>query len=110
MTPKSRRRPRRRPTTRPPHRPPHRKRKRRVEEIVSPGAHESRPGSITVMKNDNASERAAALLNQVVDVLQCADRAPASPVNAFVPAKLRRKLRRSAAYLRAEKSQPLHKA
>jgi len=43
---------------------------------VNPGALKSRPGSMTVMKNDNASERAAALVNEALDVLQRAEQAP----------------------------------
>jgi hypothetical protein len=43
-----------------------------------------------VMKNANASERAAALVHEALDVLQRADNAPHSPVNTFLPANLRR--------------------
>ncbi len=64
------------------------------------------PGSTTIMKKHNdASERAVALVNQVLDVLQRAAHAPASPVNAFTPAKQRREFRRRAARLRAGKVQ-----
>jgi hypothetical protein len=58
------------------------------------------------MKKTDASERAAALVHQAIDVLQRAVHAPASPVNAFVPAKGRRQLRRDAARLRAGKVLP----
>ncbi len=58
------------------------------------------------MKNENASERAAALVHEAVDVLQRADHAPASPVNTVLPAEQRRKLRRDAARLRQGKVQP----
>ena len=58
------------------------------------------------MKKNDASERAAALVHQAVDVLQRAIHAPASPVSAFAPAKVRRELRRSAARLRAGKTRP----
>ncbi|HYI11004.1 MAG TPA: hypothetical protein VEK57_18245 [Thermoanaerobaculia bacterium] len=58
------------------------------------------------MKENDASDRAAALVHQALDVLQRAIHAPASPVSAFVPAKGRRQLRRSAARLRAGKSRP----
>jgi len=58
------------------------------------------------MKNDNAPKRAAALVHQAVDVLQRASHAPASQVNALVPANVRRKLRRAARRLRLGKSQP----
>ena len=64
---------------------------------------------MTVMKNDNASERAAALVHQAVDVLQRADEAPHSPVNTFLPAKLRRAFRRTAARLRQGKAEPRYR-
>lgn len=67
---------------------------------------EARPGSITVMKQENASERAVALVQQGVDVLQRAERAPVSPVNASLPPNLRREYRRKAARLRQGKLQP----
>jgi hypothetical protein len=67
---------------------------------------QARPGSITVMKNEKASERAAALVHEAVDVLQRADHAPDSPVNTFQPAEQRRKLRRGAKRLRQGKAQP----
>jgi len=61
------------------------------------------------MKNDNASERAAALVHEAVDVLQRADNAPVSPVNTFLPAKLRREFRRRAKHLRLGKAQPRYR-
>src|SRR3954452_22385464 len=61
---------------------------------------------MTVMKNDNASERATALVHEALDVLQRADHAPDSPVNAFLTAKLRRGFRRTAKRLRRRKAQP----
>jgi len=61
------------------------------------------------MKNDNASGRAMALVHQAVGVLQRVDKAPGSPVNAFVPAKLRCELRRGAARLRMGKAQPRYR-
>jgi hypothetical protein len=61
------------------------------------------------MKDDNASERAAALLHQVLDVLQRAENAPDSPVNTFVPGKMRRLLRRGAERLRRGEAQPKYK-
>jgi hypothetical protein len=74
---------------------------------------------MTVMKNNNASpsaspsasaaERAAALVNQAIDVLRQADYAPASPLNTFTPAKLRRELRRNAKRLRQGNAQPRYK-
>jgi len=64
---------------------------------------------MTVMKNDPVSKRAAALVHQVFDVLQRVDRAPATPVNAVLPPKLRREFRRSAARLRMGKTQPRYK-
>jgi hypothetical protein len=61
------------------------------------------------MKNGNATERAAALMYEALDVLQRAGNAPTSPVNPLLPAKLRRKLRRSAERLRQKKTQPRYK-
>ena len=70
-------------------------------------ARKARPGSITVMKKeDNAAERAVALVQQAVDLMQRARQAPVSPVNTFLPAKLRRECRRSAARLRQGQLQP----
>jgi hypothetical protein len=78
---------------------------------VSPGAHKRRPGSITVMKddNDNASERAVALVQEALDLLQLAENAPFSPVNTILPAKQRRALRRDAERLRQGKTEPRYK-
>jgi hypothetical protein len=67
---------------------------------------QARPGSITVMKNDNASQRAVALVQEAVDVLQRAGSAPDSPVTTFTPPKERRELRRLAMRLRQRKAQP----
>jgi hypothetical protein len=61
------------------------------------------------MKEDNASERAAALLHQLLDVLQRAENAPDSPVNTFVPGKRRRLLRRGAERLRRGEAQPKYR-
>lgn len=61
------------------------------------------------MKNGNASERAAALVYEALDVLQRADDAPDSPVNTFLPAKLRRGFRRAADRLRRRKAQPRYR-
>ena len=58
------------------------------------------------MKNDNASERAVALMNEAVDVLQRCERAPASPVKTFLRAELRRELRRRARRLRLDQAEP----
>jgi hypothetical protein len=66
-------------------------------------------GSITVKKHDDASKRAAALVQQAIDVLQHAENAPDSPVNTFLPAKERRKFRRAAARLRLGKAEPRYK-
>jgi len=57
------------------------------------------------LKNDNASERAAALVLEAVDILQRAENAPDSPINTFLTADMRRRYRRAAKRLR-EKSQP----
>jgi len=64
---------------------------------------------MTVMKNDNASERAVVLVQEVIDVLQRTGNAPDSPVNAFLPARHRRELRRRAARLRQQKVKPHYK-
>jgi len=68
---------------------------------------------MTVMKNDDASlkkdsaaERAAALVHEAIDVLERTTHAPGSPVSAFMPAKLRRELRRGAERLRRGQMQP----
>lgn len=58
------------------------------------------------MKNQNASELAAELVNQAVDVLRRSEHAPDSPVTTFLPAKLRRQYRRTAARLRQGKARP----
>lgn len=58
------------------------------------------------MKQVNASQRAAALIHEAIDVLQRADHAPHSPVNTFLTAKLRRECRRTAARLRQHKALP----
>jgi hypothetical protein len=61
------------------------------------------------MTHDDASKRAAALVQQAIDVLQRAENAPDSPVNTFLPAKERRKFRRAAARLRLGKAEPRYK-
>jgi hypothetical protein len=72
---------------------------------------EARPGSITamkndVMKNDNVSERAVALVHEALEVMRRTERAPDSPVNTFLTAEMRRKYRRAARLLREQKTQP----
>jgi hypothetical protein len=64
---------------------------------------------MTAMKDDNASERAAALVHQAIEVLQRAGSAPSSPVNTFLTAKLRRQYRRGAQRLRRHQSQPRYR-
>jgi len=76
---------------------------------VNPGALAGASGFHTVMKEDNASERAAALLLQLLDVLQRAENAPDSPLNTFLPGKRRRLLRRGAERLRRGEAQPKYK-
>jgi hypothetical protein len=76
---------------------------------VNPGALAGASGFHTVMKDDTASARAAALLHQLLDVLQRAENAPDSPVNTFVPGKMRRLLRRGAERLRRGEAQPKYK-
>jgi len=61
------------------------------------------------MKDKSASQRAAALLNQVIDVLQRTENAPDSPVNAFLSGKQRRLLRRGVERLRSGEAQPRYK-
>ena len=61
---------------------------------------------MTVMKNDNASEQVVALVREAVDVLQRAGKAPYSPMNTLLPAKLRRELRRNAGRLRRRQAEP----
>ena len=62
-----------------------------------------------VMKNENASERAVALVQEALDVLRRAERAPDSPVSTFLTAEMRRKLRRAAKRLREQKVQPRYR-
>jgi hypothetical protein len=64
---------------------------------------------MTVMKNDNASQRAVALVQEMVDVLLRTGNAPESPVTACLPAGHRRELRRGAARLRQQKVEPRYK-
>ena len=65
-----------------PSRPQHRM--RNVEEVVNPARKQARPGSMTVMKNLNASQRAVAIVNQALDVLQRAS-APSPPRRPPIP-------------------------
>jgi hypothetical protein len=76
---------------------------------VNPGAPAGASGFHTVMKDDNVSERAAALLHKALDVLQRVENAPDSPVNTFVPGKMRRLLRRGAERLRSGEAQPKYR-
>lgn len=55
---------------------------------------------MTIMKNEHPSGHAAALLNQMLEVLMWADRAPRSPISEFHPVKERREIRRAAARMR----------
>jgi hypothetical protein len=61
------------------------------------------------MKNDNASARAVALVNQTLDVLQRIDRAPKSPVSERLTPKRRRQFRRGALQLRRGNAEPRYK-
>ncbi|HEX9983918.1 MAG TPA: hypothetical protein VGF69_11690 [Thermoanaerobaculia bacterium] len=61
------------------------------------------------MKNDNASERAVTLMRQAVNLLRLVETAPPTPVNTYLPAKLRRALRRDAVRLRQGKAEPRFK-
>lgn len=76
---------------------------------MSPGANQKRPGSMTVMNDDNVSERAVALAQQALDLLRFVKDAPASPFKTFLPGKRRRVLRRDAARLREGKAEPRYK-
>ena len=76
---------------------------------MSPGAHQRRPGSITVMNDDNVSERVVVLAQQALDLLRFIKDAPPSPFKTFLPAKRRRVLRREAARLREGKAEPRYK-
>jgi len=64
---------------------------------------------MTAMKNQNASQLATALVEEAVDVLQRAAKAPDAPVNDFQPAKERRELRRLAMRLRQGKARPRYR-
>src|SRR3954468_23257241 len=70
---------------------------------------QARPGSMMIMMNDNASQRAVALVQEMVDVLLRTGNAPESPVTACLPARDRRELRRGAARLRQQKVEPRYK-
>ncbi|HEY6138637.1 MAG TPA: hypothetical protein VI670_12835 [Thermoanaerobaculia bacterium] len=61
------------------------------------------------MTNEDKAARAAALMNEAVDVMLRARQAPHSPVNQYAPPKLRRELRRHAARLREGKAEPRYK-
>jgi hypothetical protein len=58
------------------------------------------------MRNQKPSERVAELLHEMIDVLQRGESAPDSPVDTFVPAKMRRSMRRHAERLRRREIQP----
>ena len=88
---------------------------------MGPGARKRRPGPISAMKNRTrkkqaagsgplddaqAAERAVALMNQAVDVLQRVEQAPVTPVGKFIPVHLRRELRRNARRLRQHQAVP----
>lgn len=64
---------------------------------------------MTVMQNLKAPERAVALMHEALDVLQRAEQAPDSPVNTFLTAEKRRKLRRDAKRLRGQQVEPRYK-
>jgi hypothetical protein len=61
------------------------------------------------MRNQKASERAAALLHEMIDLLQRGEDVPDSPVDTFVPGKVRRRLRRGAELLRRGEAQPRYR-
>ena len=69
---------------------------------------------MTVMKNDagkneNASQRAVALVLKAVEVMRRTECAPDSPVNTFLTADVRREYRRTARRLREQKTQPRYR-
>jgi len=64
---------------------------------------------MTIMKNDYASQRTAALINEIIAALQRMEEAPTSPVKGFRTAKRRREFRRYAARLRREQVEPIYK-
>jgi hypothetical protein len=59
-----------------------------------------------VMTNPKPPERIAELLHEMIDVLQRGEHAPDSPVDTFVPATMRRSLRRVAGRLRRGEARP----
>ena len=61
------------------------------------------------MSNQKTSERAAALLHEIIDLLLRGENAPHSPVDTFVPAKMRRTLRRGAERLRRGVARPRYR-
>jgi hypothetical protein len=58
------------------------------------------------MKQANVSELAVALVEEALDLMERAERAPVSPMNTAIPRKLRREYRRKAARLRQGQLQP----
>ena len=62
-----------------------------------------------VMKKESASERAVARVQEALDVMRSTERAPDSPVNTFLTGEMRRKCRRAAKLLRAQKAEPRYK-
>jgi hypothetical protein len=61
------------------------------------------------MKNENASERVAALINETIAALQRIEDAPTSPVNGRLSADRRREHRRAAARLRRGQLEPRYR-
>lgn len=76
---------------------------------MSPGAPHGAPGLHTVMSKQKPSERVAELLHQTIDLLLWDETAPHSPVDEYVPGKMRRRLRRGAELLRRGEVQPRFK-
>src|SRR5258708_3446789 len=64
---------------------------------------------MTIMKNENASLRTAALINEAIAALQRMEEAPTSPMKGFLTAKRRREHRRYAARLRRGQVEPIYK-
>jgi hypothetical protein len=62
-----------------------------------------------VTKNEGASERAVALVNETLDVMRRTECVPDSPLNTSLTAEMRRKCRRYARLLREQKAEPRYR-
>lgn len=76
---------------------------------MNPGARNARPGSIPVMKNDKSVyERAIALLEEMLDLMEQIDNAPPRLFPNYLSGKERRILRRRADRLRKGEARPVN--